>query len=125
MTVGIMCSCLPVTGAFFHKLSLRFSSGFAKIRSTLSFRNTFHRLKRKQRTIDILLETGILGSAFGDGKFLKTEDAPWKTLSSRVREVPKDMSLSRRSESSHEPVVIRSPLTAYLKKPSGRKLDTV
>lgn len=108
MTVGIICSCLPVTGPIFRKHNLE-SFPFAKLRSTLSFKNTFHRIKDAQPAKDILLETGVLGSAFGDGKFLKAEDDRWHTSSlSQRQEVAETNGIARHSEMSLEPE-IKSP----------------
>lgn len=89
MTVGIICSCLPVTGPIFREHNFgSFSTPFAKLQSPMSFKNTFHRMKAKRQagSDEVLLETGILenGSAtFGNGKFLKTmNENCWNTTCS-------------------------------------------
>lgn len=47
---------------------------FVKSRPKLAFQNTFHRMKDQRPAGDVHLDTGILGSAFGDGKFLGTSE---------------------------------------------------
>lgn len=79
--MGIICSCLPLMTPIF----LKHHRPFAKLKSTLLLQNTFHRLKNRP-TRDVHLETGILGSAFGDGKFLRTEDLASHPTSSDVEE---------------------------------------
>lgn len=72
LSVGIICSCLPVTTPIFRKHNLGLLP-FAKMNPIHTIRNTFHR-KKDPSAKKVRLETSILGSAFGDGKFLKTED---------------------------------------------------
>lgn len=103
MTVGIMCSCLPVTGPIFREYNLG-SFSFAKLKPIMSFKNTFHRMK-KQPAKDIRLETGILGSAIGDGKFLKTGDDSWNPCSSQTQQVTEPRDSPRHSEISLEPKI--------------------
>lgn len=82
-----------MTTPIFRKFNLGFLP-FAKIRSTLSIRNTFHRQKNRSAK-KVHLETGILGSAFGDGKFLKTEDLSLNTSSFRDEEIEETKNGSR------------------------------
>lgn len=112
MTVGIICSCLPVTGPIFREYNFG-SFPFVKLKSTSSFINTFHRIKEKRQAgkEEVLLETGILGSsAAGQGTFMKTtttEDDHWNTTtvssfdqSREVAEKTGDDSLRKNSKTS-------------------------
>lgn len=102
LSVGIICSCLPVTTPIFRKHNLKFVP-FAQIKSTLSLRNTFHRNKARF-TKKARLKTSILGSAFGDGKFLKTEDLSMNT-SSRNEDIEEINEGSRHLEVWVEPAL--------------------
>lgn len=55
----------------FRKLVL----AFARPRTEFPLQNTFHRMKNRPAE-NFHLETGVMGSVFGDGRFLKTEDFP-------------------------------------------------
>ena len=101
LSVGIICSCLPVTTPIFRKHNFGLYP-MAKMWSTLSFRNTFHR-KKNGSAKKVRLETGILGSAFGDGKFLKTEDLSFNTSSSQNEEIEETKDGSRHLDVWVEP----------------------
>lgn len=75
-----------MTTPIFRKHNWRFLPFVRK--SALSFRNTFYRKKRSSDE-NAHLETSILGSAFGDGKFLKTEDLSLNTSSSQGENLEK------------------------------------
>ena len=77
LSIGIICSCLPVTPPIFRSLV---SLQFANLRPKVSFQNTFHRMKNKNHhhqnraAENVHLKTSILGSTYGDGRFVRTED---------------------------------------------------
>ena len=85
LSIAIICSCLPVTTPVFRKHNLVFLP-LAKFKSTLSFQNSFHRRKNRSAKT-VRLETSILGSALGDGKFLKSDDLSLHTSSFRNEEI--------------------------------------
>ena len=47
-------------------------------------------MKKAQPAKEIALETGVLRSAKGDGKFLKTEDDHWHILSSSQSQLERE-----------------------------------
>lgn len=85
LSIAIICSCLPVTTPIFRKHNLGFLP-FAKLKSTLSFQNNFHRKKNRSAKND-RLETSILGSALGDGRFLESDDLTLHKSSVRNEEM--------------------------------------
>ena len=70
LNVGTICACLPSLAAFYRHHRLK-PSHIAAIK-TITYRVNPFRSSRKVR--DHRLETHILGSAQGEGKFLKSGD---------------------------------------------------
>ena len=86
LNVGTICACLPSLAAFYRHHRLKLSH--VAVIKTITYRVNPFRLSRKAR--DHRLGTHILGSAQGEGKFLKSGDLSNITESSDTTQIEKE-----------------------------------
>lgn len=70
MNVGTICASLPFLPAFFQRHRLKPSH----VTALRTFTNKIKPFRSSRKMRDDRLETGILGSAQGEGKFLESSD---------------------------------------------------
>ena len=70
LNVGTMCASLPVLPAFYQHHRLKPS----QVAALKTFTNKINPFSSSRKTRGDRLETGILGSFQGEGKFLETGD---------------------------------------------------
>ena len=70
LNIGTVCASLPYLPAFYHPHRLKHS----QVSALKTLTNKMNPFRSRRKTRDDRLETGILGSVQGEGKFLESGD---------------------------------------------------